>query len=731
MRDQASAPLVARCYAVPLGMDGAREHDAVERRNPASNEKERAGASASAARGWLAFAAVVALAFGVRLAFLAQARDVALFHAPIVDARSYWDWSDRIVAGDWMGDQVFYQAPLYPYFLALTKLAVGADLGHVRLVQIAIGALACGVMTLAARRWMSPAAGVVCGVLLALYPPAIFFDALIQKANLGLLWMALLLLALARVKERGSSGRLAASGAVLALLMLTREETLLLVPVIGAWLLFELRALPWSGRLRGLGAFALALAAVLAPVAWRNWKVGGEFVVTTSQAGTNFYIGNGPQATGIYVPLRPGRSDTAYERTDAVELAQQASGRKLTPREVSSFWFDRAFDHIRAQPGAWLALVGHKLALLVNWYEVPDAEDQYFYERSSVILRVLGRVWHFGILLPLAVAGVALTWARRRELVALYAIVVTLAAGVLLFYLMARYRYPLVPPLLIFAAAAPLGAWSAWRARRTGALAVAGVLAALVALPANVTIFERDFQLAQSHHNAGVALFRQGQFAEAAREYRAALAIRADLGPTWGKLGEAHRQLGQGEEARRAFARAIELRPDDWRYPWQVGLTWLDEGDVQRAAESLRRSVALPGANAEAWKALAQAEQVLLHWSDAARGWRKALEIERGDVNAGIQLAFLLATCPDDALRNGNEALAIAQAIAQARPNEVGALDALAAALGELGRFDEAVATAKRGAELARGQKNGALAGALEMRASVYAQRRPYRMSAR
>ena len=55
-------------------------------------------------------------------------------------------------------------------------------------------------------------------------------------------------------------------------------------------------------------AFALGLALVLGPVALRNYVIGDTFALTTSQLGTNFYIGNNPDATGIYVPLLPEAS---------------------------------------------------------------------------------------------------------------------------------------------------------------------------------------------------------------------------------------------------------------------------------------------------------------------------------------------------------------------------------------------------------------------------------------
>ena len=186
-----------------------------------------------------------------------------------------------------------------------------------RLVQIALGSLACGVLLLAGKEFVSRRAGIAAGVLLALYPPAIFLDALIQKANLSLLWMTLLLWALARAQKTAGAWRLGACGALLGLLMLTREETLLLAPVLALWTLVGSRtARSSAGARSGSRAFLLGLALVLTPVVWRNARVGGEFVLTTAQAGPNFYIGNGPEANGIYVPARAGarRSDLRTRR---------------------------------------------------------------------------------------------------------------------------------------------------------------------------------------------------------------------------------------------------------------------------------------------------------------------------------------------------------------------------------------------------------------------------------
>jgi len=677
---------------------------------------------------WLPFAAILLLAFAFRFAYLLEATALPLFHTPISDAQAYWDWSDRIAAGDWLGDSVFYQAPLYPYFLALVKLVVGADPWNVRLIQIALGSLACGVLFLAGREFFSRRAGIVAGVLLALYPPAIFFDTLIQKANLGLVWMTLLLWLLARVQKRAGAWRTGATGLLLGLLMLTREETLLLVPVLAVWLLVGRPARSIGRRALGLGAFGLGLALVLLPVVWRNANVGGELVLTTSQAGTNFYIGNGPKAVGIYVPLKPGRGDPSYERADAIDLAEAALGRELTPQEVSSYWFDAAFAQIRSHPVQWLGLLLHKARLLVNWYEIPDAEDLYFFERSSHVLRVLGIALHLGVLLPLAAAGAVLCSARWRELAVLYAVLGALACGVIGFYLMARYRYPLVPGLALLGGAGLVAGFERVRARRWRDLAPAGgVLVAALAL-CNVTIYARDFQLAQSYHNSGVALEQQHRLAEAASAYREALRLQPSVVETWSALGEALRKLKRSDEAIDAFQEARRLQPEEWRHSLQIGVLWLEQQEFERAVGALRRATATAGAGDEAWKALASAAQNTGRWREASDAWRRARVLDPADPATQQELAFLLATCPDPAVRNGAEALAIAEAVAaQADASDLGALDVLAAAQAENGRFDAALSTIRRARGAAEQRGDTALVQALLQREATYAQRRPWR----
>ena len=432
---------------------------------------------------------VVALAFGVRLLYLYQIEAMPFFYHPVGDAASYWDWAGRIAGGDWLGTEPFYQAPAYPYFLALARLVVGDDLWRVRVVQLVLGAVSCGLLAMAGRWFIARGAGLCAGLVVALYGPAIFFDGLIQKATLSLFLMSVLLCLLGWIGNvphplrREGWGTLAPvlaaffAGVVLGVLALTREQALLLGAVVLVWLLSPtlsragarqqdaapaLCSVAPCGRRtlrptfrhpQGVTLLVLGMALVLGVVGWRNHKIGGELSLTTFQAGPNFYIGNHDGATGRYVALKRGHEAPPFEREDATELAEAAVGRSLTPREVSNYWLGRAWDFIKRHPARWVSLLLYKWMLVWNAYEIPDTESYTLYAHLSWLLALCGGINHFGVLCPLAAVGVVATARRWRELWLLYAMIATVALGVAVFYVFGRYRYPLVPLLAIFAGA--------------------------------------------------------------------------------------------------------------------------------------------------------------------------------------------------------------------------------------------------------------------------------------
>ena len=148
------------------------------------------------------YALVWLVALAARLVYWWQIKQAPVFTLLMGDGASYDAWARQIANGDWLGKGVFYQAPLYPYFLGVVYALFGTNLLVVRGIQIAIGATSCVLLAHAGRSFFSRATGLLAALILAVYPTAIFFDCSIQKSVLDLFFVCALLAITGRLSER-------------------------------------------------------------------------------------------------------------------------------------------------------------------------------------------------------------------------------------------------------------------------------------------------------------------------------------------------------------------------------------------------------------------------------------------------------------------------------------------------------------------------------------------------
>jgi tetratricopeptide (TPR) repeat protein len=108
--------------------------------------------------------------------------------------------------------------------------------------------------------------------------------------------------------------------------------------------------------------------------------------------------------------------------------------------------------------------------------------------------------------------------------------------------------------------------------------------------------------------------------------------------------------------------------------------------------------------------------------------WQKVLEIQPENGNALNNLGWVLATAPDDSLRDGSRAVRLAQQAVRISGGRIPiVLRTLAAAYAENQQFPQAIETAQQGVELANKQGNLALAAELQSSIALYQQNRPLR----
>lgn len=623
-----------------------------------------------------ALASIAIGALALRVVYLLELRGEALVAVPIGDGWQYDEWARRIAAGEWLGAQAFYQTPLYPYLLAVIYTAVGHSLTAVRAIQAVLGVAACVLLGIAGRRFFGERAGLIAAGMLALYPWAIFSDGLIQKSSLDAFLITALLASLAVFQFRPHWKWLIAAGLALGAFAINRETGRLLHPVVVFWLLGAFReAVDLRGRIRWSAIFTAAVAAIMLPVAVHNYRASGEFLLSTSQSGPNFYIGNHDGASGIYEPLTPGGGSAERERSDAVRLAEQATGRALSPGEVSDYWLGRAIEYIRTQPADWVRLTGVKLLLTLNAAEVADTESLDVYAEYSRLLRAL--TWFdFGLVLPLAVFGIWQSRGGWKRLSLLYAVLLVLLLSVAAFFVLARYRYPAVPVAMLFAA---YGISSLAELRRGGlrramtglVLAAAAALITRVSLPAiyrDTTLFnvglaylktdqpaeairwlqqavQRAPEDAAAHFAMGVTYNRTGQFADAVEALRRAVRLNPNdaeakeaLAGSLNNLGMSRSAAGDAEGAMSAFLESLSLRPGDAPTHNNLGLALHGAGRTADAVREMREAVRLKPDYAEAHANLALMLEAAGAIADAKAHFETALRLQPD--HAGLRDSF-------------------------------------------------------------------------------------------
>ena len=533
----------ARCYA-PAAM-------ALLRPPPAS----------ASWREWLGISAVVALALGLRLWHLAElAAHDPFYGLPSVDAGMYHDWASRIAEGDWLGEGVFHNGPLFPYFLGLCYALFGASHGVGLAAQALAGSLASALTWSLGRRLFSPAVALLAAAAVACCSTLIFYGGVLLVANaLVLLFLVAARSAIAAV-DRPSALRFGLAGLWVGLGALARPNLLGFGLLCAAWAGWALAPAPARRRALWLAAYAAGALLVIAPVTLRNYAVGGVFVPITYSGGMNLYLGNNADSDGSFrVPRWVPQSladDTPEQRAVFARRAEAAVGRALSEAEVSSFWSGEARRFVWEQPSDWLRLQRRKLLLMSNRVELWNVRSLEITRSFSAVLRWPGV--EFRWLAPLALAGLLLTAGRWRELIPLYAIPLTLFGTMFAFFVLSRYRAPMLPALALLAAAglAELGrrlGRDARAGRRGVALWLAAVLLGgkIVALPAPAA------DLSVAYYNLGNRYLALEDWPRAVDSFQRALRGRPGYISAWNNLALALERRGGDEEQVRQIWQAI------------------------------------------------------------------------------------------------------------------------------------------------------------------------------
>ncbi|HUD48109.1 MAG TPA: tetratricopeptide repeat protein [Candidatus Baltobacteraceae bacterium] len=235
----------------------------------------------------------------------------------------------------------------------------------------------------------------------------------------------------------------------------------------------------------------------------------------------------------------------------------------------------------------------------------------------------------------------------------------------------------------------------------------------------------------QAHYNLGIALRQEGQKDEAILEFQKAAAIRPDFAEAQNNLGNALLQTGRVDEAIAHLQMALKIRPDYAQAHYNLGSALLQKRRVDQAVVEFQKLASIQPESPEAHTSLGNALLQAGQMDGAVLQFEKALAILPGFAEAQGNLAGIawrLATSPNPSVRNGTEAVKLAQQTDQLAGGGNPMLAAiLAAAYAEAGQFNEAVATARRALELANRQNSTAMVSSIQAELKCYQAGSPFR----
>jgi len=537
-------------------------------------------------RDHLAAGGIFLFALGIRLLHLQQIQQHDPFFAdPSVDPRMYHDWAVRISHGEWLGEEIFYLGPLYPYVLGLVYSVFGPSFLIAKTFQCVLGAMTCVGVFAVTREVFDRRAAVLAGLLASGYAMLVFYGGSLLIVNLQVPLMVLLVFLSLRGLRDPTPMRWLWIGVVQGLAALARQTALLYAPLLVLWLAVGLGArLSLPRRLLLAVVFCLGVAVMIAPATLRNFAVSGDFVLVTSTGGYSLWQGNHPRAHGTFQPvvIDGVRLDDPLEmRSGYQRLAEEALGRSLQSSEVSTYWRQRTLDYVADEPAAWLRLEARKLAYLLNQGEVWSNRSHELSRAFSWVLSL--PLPSFALTAPLGLAGLALSLRRWRMLVPLYSALSAYMAFALLFFVLSRYRMPFEVMLLPFAGFVSVEFWDALRARRARRLALTAALLAIGTAVAFLPLPRPNLSMA--YYNLGNKYRNQERWEQAIESYVQAMKIDRSNVSFWNNLAIALEGAGNRNP------QAIEV----WRSVERWGLMY----DNARYTERARRHLRALGADPE------------------------------------------------------------------------------------------------------------------------------------
>src|SRR5437868_3062781 len=372
------------------------------------------------------------------------------------DMRFYDDWAQAIVGGQFTDHHAFYGLPGYAYLLAALYKLCSYGPYVPELLQALLDAGTALLLykigvTLArqSNKGGGQIAGLVAAAAWAFCVPAQTYAAVLMPTAwfIFVFWFILW-----RIIKNQSAPDWSEALLLSLLVGLTATATatiLFLIPLLVCAIGLK-PAIPTRSHFRIVGcALVLFGVAIGTSPCWsHNYFVARDHVFLSAHIGINFWIVNNPDANG-YPRFPPGlRAGQAAMLQDSIDVAEAAAGHPLKRGEVSHYWSVKARDYIERDPGGWLRLLVLKFRTFWSAFQYDDLSIITILREQKVTFPGI----YFGLVATLALPMMLLLWNTAPLSRWITAAIVLHLLALLPVFTTERYRLPIVPGLLVFAA---------------------------------------------------------------------------------------------------------------------------------------------------------------------------------------------------------------------------------------------------------------------------------------
>lgn len=528
---------------------------------------------------------IFAVSFTVRLIYLYQLKEDPFFSLLTLDSEYYSLWASDIAKGNWIGEGVFFASPLYAYFLAVLYQIYNYDLSQVIVTQFFLGSINCVIIYYLGKRLFNENVGIIAASIATFYGFFIFMEGQILKSSLSYLLSSLAFLSFLICLEK--QGILwCVVGMLIGLTSLVIPNFMIFVPLLYATVIRESVS---KKTITAMLAFSIGLAIIVAPVAIRNYYIGGDWVLISYNGGVNFFLGTDKETDGGLKRSNLIEQVPIKEESSTVSFAEKSLRKKLRPSEVSNFWHNRAVRIIKEDPMGYIKLLIRKTYRFWNWRELPDNLDFYYFKEKYRILNI--PLLNFGMIAPLAFLGMWFSRKQSKRLIPAYAFIIFFTISVIPFSVYGRYRMPIVPILMCFAANGLYMTIKNMAARKKTGEMIVGLSIFLMTFIVT-TSGNKKHNFSNMHQVLGQMYLKQGRIEESIKELKSSIKIDPQNAEAHNSLGKAYYAISEPVMATLEIEAAIMIVPNYLDAHYTLGLIYYDLGD-KRATDEFKKVIEL------------------------------------------------------------------------------------------------------------------------------------------